>query len=117
MVDNVFSRIAVEIAAGGGLSMGKVARRVGVSPATASRWVSQGLPDGLGGRRRLEAIRRGRVYFTSEAALVRFFDGLPNNNTRDPPPSVSLMCTATSTLPREGGAETATQILKKKFNY
>ena len=95
MFDQALSHVAAEIAAGTGLSMGTIARRIGVSPATASRWVSRGLPDRRGGRCRLEAIRRGRVFFTSEAALARFFDGL---RTNDAPklPSVTAGVTGVS---------------------
>jgi hypothetical protein len=118
MTAHVHSPVAQEIAAGNGLSMGKIAKRFGVSPATASRWVSKGLPDGNGGRRKLESIRRGRAYFTSEAALARFFGGLPQINMREPPAvPASLTVEAIHPPQQKRDAGQATQILKTKFNY
>jgi hypothetical protein len=68
-----------EIAAGQGISFPELARRFPaargrgrLNPATAYRWALDGiaLPDG--GRLRLEAVRLGGRYLTTEAALLRF---------------------------------------------
>jgi len=36
------------------------------------RWINKGLPDGRGGRVFLEAVRRGKNWLTSSAAVRRF---------------------------------------------
>ncbi|MBX9681319.1 MAG: hypothetical protein K2X38_21390 [Gemmataceae bacterium] len=69
--------LADEIAAGFGISTVQVARNLGVSPPTPFRWILKGLPDGKGGRIRLEAIRRGKKWLTTQLAVSRFFASLP----------------------------------------
>ena len=75
--------LAGEIADGDRLTPPELARRIGVNPATAYRWVLKGIPDRHGGRIRLEALRRGRVYITSFAAYRRFLQQHPTNATSD----------------------------------
>src|SRR5262245_25229196 len=69
--------LAAEIASGDVVPLIKVARRYAVNPSTVFRWVTKGLPSGCGIRVRLEAIKRGKCWITSEAAMRRFFAALP----------------------------------------
>lgn len=76
------SLIQQEVAGGGGLSPAQTAKRfpsvkaddddTRVNPSTVWRWITRGLklPDGR--RVRLEAVRLGASYLTSEPAILRF---------------------------------------------
>lgn len=76
------SLIEQEVAAGGGLSPAQTAKRfpsiksrddeTRVNPSTVWRWITRGLklPDGR--RVKLEAVRMGASYLTSEQAILRF---------------------------------------------
>jgi transposase-like protein len=79
--------LADEIASGDAVTLRDVARRFGVDPSVAFRWMQKGLPDGRGGRVRLACIRRGR-WLTSESAVRRFFAALPQSEptASEPPP-------------------------------
>jgi hypothetical protein len=65
-----------------------LARQFNVAPSTALRWILRGLPDGQGGRVRLEAVRRGKPWITSRAALERFFAALPQSTSTPPAPPI-----------------------------
>jgi hypothetical protein len=68
--------VPAEIAAGDMLTTSELARRQHTSPSTVFRWLDKGLPDGRGGRVFLEAVRRGKNWLTSSAAVRRFFERL-----------------------------------------
>jgi hypothetical protein len=70
-----------EIAEGDSLRLIDLARRFDVCISTCFRWVVKGLPNGNGGRVRIEAVKRGRSWITSEAALARFFASLPRSES------------------------------------
>jgi Protein of unknown function (DUF1580) len=66
----------------------ELARRYHTAPSTCYRWVQKGLPD-LGGRRVfLEAIRRGKKFLTSSAAVARFFARLEYAHPTPPPSNI-----------------------------
>jgi hypothetical protein len=69
--------IIAEIATGRAISLIELARQHGVNPSTAYRWVLHGLPSGDGTRVRLAALRRGKRWLTTTAAVARFFASLP----------------------------------------
>jgi transposase-like protein len=69
--------VASEIVAGDQITLIEIARQFGVAPSTVLRWLLRGLPDGRGGRVRLEAVRRGKPWITSRAAIERFLAALP----------------------------------------
>lgn len=71
--------LAEEIAAGNGITVPQVAHQQRANPSTIFRWVQKGLPDGKGNRVRLEAIRRGKAWYTSRSAVARFFARLPQS--------------------------------------
>ena len=71
--------VAAEIAAGDILPTIELARQQRTSPSTVFRWISKGLPDGKGGRVFLEAVRRGKNWLTSSAAVRRFFERLEHS--------------------------------------
>ena len=50
------------------------------------RWLISGLSDGHGGRVYLEAVKRGKSWISSEAAVARFFGALPTAPTPQLPP-------------------------------
>src|SRR5262245_58742870 len=71
--------IEQEVISGGGLSPAQAAKRfpsvkaVGaVNPATVWRWIVKGVRLSNGCRVKLEALRMGAGYLTSEPALLRF---------------------------------------------
>lgn len=68
-----------EIAGGDTLRLIDLARRFNVCISTCFRWVIKGLPTGDGSRVRLAAIKRGKCWHTSEAAVKRFFAALPQS--------------------------------------
>jgi hypothetical protein len=81
-----------EVADGDVIGTTQLARRQCLGPSTVFRWIIKGLPAAAGGRVRLEAVRRGRKWFTSHAALRRFFAALPTITAVDeqrPSPSTS----------------------------
>lgn len=109
MNSQLTSTVAAEIANGDQLTLLDVARQFHVAPSTCLRWVLRGLPDGRGGRVRLAAIRRGKPWLSSRAALERFLGALPQS-------------AATSTTPadrtpsnRERDSARAAKILKAKY--
>jgi hypothetical protein len=71
--------VAAEVAAGDAITMTQLARQHQTAITTCFRWLQRGLPDGRGGRVFLAAIRRGKKWLTSQAAVQRFFAALPNN--------------------------------------
>lgn len=71
--------LASEIARGGGLTLVELARQHRVNPSTVFRWLLDGLPRGDGTRVKLEAIRRGKRWLTTQSAVDRFFAALPTN--------------------------------------
>lgn len=75
------SALAAEIAAGDKTTPPELARikAVNADPSTVLRWILRGIPDGQGGRIRLEALRRGRIWLTSLAAYQRFIEAHPTN--------------------------------------
>ena len=75
-----------EIAGGEMLRLIELARRFDVCVSTCFRRVVKGLPTGNGDRVRLEAIKRGKSWITSEAAVKRFFSALPISSS---PPSAA----------------------------
>jgi hypothetical protein len=87
------TRVAVEIAGGGGLSLSQAARRIPparkgrpVHVSTLWRWATHGvlIPDGR--RVRLEIIRLAGRLVTSEGALARFLAAqAPTEGVISPP--------------------------------
>jgi hypothetical protein len=71
--------LAREIIAGDTITVLDIAKQFDVSPSTAFRWMMKGLPDSRGERLRLQALRRGKIWLTSRAALERFLSGLPHS--------------------------------------
>jgi hypothetical protein len=55
-------------------------------PATLTRWILKGVRALDGRRVRLEAVRVGSRWLTSEAALARFADALGTPDAPVPPP-------------------------------
>lgn len=81
------SPLAAEVAAGDLLSLPDLARRVGLHPSAVFRWAQRGFSDGAGGRIRLECLRRGRCWITSQAAYVRFLARHPHNTAEPTSPA------------------------------
>jgi hypothetical protein len=79
-----------EIAGGDSLRLIDLARRFKVCISTCFRWIVKGLPTGNGSRVKLEALKRGKCWFTSEAAVKRFFAALPKS---EPTPAAAPMRT------------------------
>lgn len=79
MLDTTLPDLAAEIIAGDAITVIDIARQFHVSPSTAFRWMMRGLPDARGERVRLQAIRRGKIWLTSRAALERFLSALPQS--------------------------------------
>lgn len=71
--------VASEIADGDELSTAQISREKKLNIATVYRWMAKGLPAAIGGRVRLEAVKRGKSWLTSRAALRRFFARLPTS--------------------------------------
>lgn len=78
--------LATEIAAGDAIKLRDLARRFDVDPSVAFRWMQRGLPTGKGDRVRLEALRIGKSWRTSEAAVRRFLTALPQSTTASAAP-------------------------------
>ena len=84
---DTFPDVAAEIVNGDSITVIDIARQFSVSPSTAFRWLMRGLPDGRGERIRLAAIKRGKIWLTSRAALERFLSALPASTpTHTAPP-------------------------------
>ena len=81
--------VAAEIAAGDVVRTGELARQQHTAPSTVFRWIAKGLPDGRGGRIFLEAVRRGKNWLTSSAAVRRFLERLEQSA----PPLAEVMRT------------------------
>ena len=86
-MSNLPSSLAAEIAAGDMLTLRDVARRFGIDPSVAFRWMQRGLPTGKGDRVRLDALRIGS-WRTSEAAVRRFLAALPQSSWTPPQPQL-----------------------------
>lgn len=74
----IAANVAIEVADGDFVGTTQVARDNHLKISTIFRWISKGLPGADGGRVRLEAVRRGRKWLTSRAAIRRFFAALPS---------------------------------------
>lgn len=83
-----FPDLAAEIIAGDAITVLDIARQFNVSPSTVFRWMMRGLPDNRGERVRLQAIRRGKIWLTSRAALQRFLTSLPQSATAPAAPPI-----------------------------
>jgi hypothetical protein len=62
-----------------------LSRSINVSPSTVFRWAHRGFPDGRGGRMKLPAVRKGRLWLTTLRAYEYFFTHLPTNFHDDAP--------------------------------
>jgi transposase-like protein len=80
--------VAAEIVNGDQLTLLSIARQFDVNPSTCLRWILRGLPDGRGGRVRLEAVRRGKPWLSSRGALERFLGALPQSAPTQATPSI-----------------------------
>jgi hypothetical protein len=101
--------LADEIATTGGVSLIELARQHRTAPSTVFRWVQRGLPIGNGTRAKLEAVRRGRRWLTSRAAVARFFACLPTNSTP------TAMRPIRTPAKREAASKVATKLLHDKY--
>lgn len=101
--------VAAEIADNDELNTTTIAHEKKIAIATVFRWITRGLPAAVGGRVRLEAVRRGRKWLTSRAALRRFFAALPTSS------SASEVSTADSLHPRQRAADDAKSQLRDRF--
>ena len=72
--------MADEIAVGDSVRMIDLARRFKLNQSTVFRWAFRGLPSNDGVRVKLEVIRFGKSWRTSEAALRRFLAALPQGD-------------------------------------
>jgi len=79
--------VDAEIAGGDAIGLVELSRQQHAAPSTCFRWARKGLPDGHGGRVFLEAVRRGKKWLTSAAAVARFFARLEHTQAAPPPPS------------------------------
>lgn len=102
---NASNPVAAEITSGDSITLLDISRQFSTAPSTALRWVLRGLPDGNGGRIRLEAIRRGKPWLTSRAALQRFLSRLPQSA-----PSTSAAPTRTPTQRERDSARAKQQL-------
>jgi hypothetical protein len=109
MPDIQLQSVAAEIAHGDQLTLITLSRQFSVNPSTCLRWVLRGLPDGHGGRIRLEAVRRGKPWLTSRAALARFLAALPQSTATPNVPE------ARTPSKREHDSARAAKILKAKY--
>ena len=101
--------LPAEIAGGDALRLIDLARRFQVCISTCFRWVVKGLPTGNGDRVCLEAIKRGKSWITSEAAVKRFFGALPISSS---PPCAAPIRTPSK---RERDNAAAAKMLHEKF--
>lgn len=79
MTTKVKNDLPGEVGGGDVLGLGDLAERFGVRIGTCFRWVVEGLPAADGGRAYLGAIKRGKTWITSGAAVTRFFAELPRS--------------------------------------
>src|SRR5947209_8242806 len=108
MFDIQTQGLAAEIANGDHLTLLDIARQFDVAPSTCLRWVLRGLPDGHGNRIRLQAVRRGKPWLSSRAALARFLAALPQSTTTSVTPADR------TPRKREHDSARAAKILKTK---
>lgn len=101
--------LAAEIAAGDSLRLIDLARRFDVCMSTCFRWVVKGLPTGDGTRAKLAALKRGKSWITSEAAVARFFASLPQSESA---PTTALLRTPSA---RERDSARAEAALKDRY--
>jgi hypothetical protein len=78
--------LADEIATGDSLRIIDLARRFNLNQSTVFRWAFKGLQNEAGERVRLEVIRFGKSWKTSEAAFRRFLNALPMTPAPAPQP-------------------------------
>lgn len=78
-VTQSYPDVAAEIVSGDAITLLDISRQFNVNPSTCLRWLMRGLPDGRGDRVRLAAIKRGKVWLTSRAALGRFLGAMPQS--------------------------------------
>ena len=101
--------LADEIASSGGITLTELAHQHRTNPSTTFRWAQKGLPSGYGVRIRLEAIKRGKKWLTSQAAVKRFFAALPAST---PAPTAPPIRTPSK---RERDCDRAKKQLSDKF--
>ena len=104
-----FPEVTAEIVAGDALKLLDVARQFGVHSSTVLRWLLRGLPDGRGERIRLAAVKRGKTWLTSRAALERFLEALPHSAPTSGTPPIR------TPTKRERDSARATAALKNKY--
>jgi hypothetical protein len=112
--------VAAEIAAGDELGTIAIAREKNLRPSTVLRWILTGLPARHGNRVRLEALKRGRRWLTSRAALARFFGELPNSISKDASgagPASKCPGRRKSRSVDEYGTGDAAAILRTKYDF
>jgi hypothetical protein len=107
MNGNIIISLADEIAHGDSLKLIDLARRFNVAVSTCFRWVTKGLPNGDGARVKLEALKRGKCWLTSECAVRRFFTALPQ--------AVPAVASIRTPSKRARDASRAQQTLKTKY--
>jgi hypothetical protein len=105
--------VAMEVADGDCIGTAQLAKEKNLQQSTVFRWILKGLPIGHGNRVRLEAVKRGRTWLTSRAAVRRFFAALPTNAADDHP---TVHRTASRMQPRHRAAEDAKAELKNRFD-
>jgi hypothetical protein len=103
--------LAADIAAGKGITLVELARQHRTNPSTTFRWVLRGLPRGDGTRVRLAAIKRGRKWLTTAAAVSRFFAALPQSEQAPAAPPIR------TPRKRERDCDRAKQALNKKYGF
>ena|ERR1700722_1050628 len=101
--------LPAEIASGDSLRLIDLARRFNVCISTCFRWVVKGLPTGNSSRIKLEALKRGKCWLTSEAAVKRFFTALPQSGPTPPAPPIR------TPAKRERDCERAKKALQDDF--
>jgi len=101
--------LADEIATGDSIRLNDIARRFQVNPSTAHRWAFRGLISPNGNRVKLEVIRFGKSWRTSEAALRRFLVALPHGAT------ITAQESIRSPLKRDRDSARAEAALKAKY--
>jgi hypothetical protein len=101
--------LPAEIASGDAVRLIELARRFNVNVSTTFRWVQKGLPSGHGVRVRLEALRRGKSWITSERAIKKFFGALPTSTPA--PPSLPIRTPSK----RERDCARAKQAINEKY--
>src|SRR5262249_39567935 len=112
------SIITSEVLSGSGLSLSQAARRFPpyraskpVAPSTIFRWIAEGVRLRDGRRLRLEAVRLGGRWLTSELAIQRFISRQPPTFSADSPP------TPPTPPQRERAAEYAGKVLETAHGF